>query len=134
MVTATRTTANRLVPGRVYFVEVDGSAYELDEEQVRLFRDVIAHASSDCRMMTTAEMARLLRVSPKTVGCILDSGVIPFKRDSRTGQRTVMADDVLRFKRESERRRRSALENMRDAAEEIGMYDTPDEYIPFRTR
>lgn len=133
MVAATRTTVDRLVPGRAYFVEADGSAYELDEEQVRLFRGILSHASC-LRMMTTAEMARLLRVSPKTVDRILDSGAIPFKRDSRTGRRMVMADDVLRFKRESERRRRRALEDMGDAAEEIGMYDTPDVCIPVRTR
>ncbi|PLS27285.1 hypothetical protein Uis4E_1681 [Bifidobacterium parmae] len=58
----------------------------------------------------------------------------PFKKDSRTGCRMVMADDVLKFRRESERQRRKALEDMRDAAEEIGMYDTPDECIPVRTR
>lgn len=85
-------------------------------------------------MMTTGEAARLLNVSPKTVARILDSGVIPFERAGRTGHRMVAADDVLRFKRESERRRRIALGEMRDAAEEIGMYDTPDSRIPIRTR
>lgn len=85
-------------------------------------------------MMTTGEAARLLNVSPKTVARILDSGAIPSERAGRTRHRMVTADDVLRFKRESERRRRIALEEMRDAAEEIGMYDTPDSRIPIRTR
>ncbi|KFI97503.1 helix-turn-helix domain-containing protein [Bifidobacterium stellenboschense] len=85
-------------------------------------------------MMTVDEVACLLRISQRTVGRILDSGAIPFEMVGRTGRRMVAADDVLRFKRESERRRRIALEGMREAAEEIGMYDTPDSRIPTRTR
>lgn len=134
MAITVQTTADRIVRGRSYLVQADGSAYELDAEQARLFRDIISHFSTDRQMMTTGEAARLLGVSPKTVARILDSGAIPFERTGRTGHRMVAADDVLKFKRESERQRRSALEEMRDAAEEIGMYDTPSSRIPTQTR
>lgn len=134
MTTATQTTMDRMILGRSYLVQEDGSAYELDAEQARLFRDIISHFSSDRQMMTTGEAARLLGVSPKTVARILDSGAMPFERNGLTGHRMVAADDVIRFKRENERQRRDALREMRDAAEEIGMYDATPSTIPTRTR
>ena len=132
--TVIQTTADRMIRGRSYLVQEDGSAYELDAEQARLFRDIISHFSSDRQMMTTGEAARLLGVSAKTVARILDSGAMPFDRNGVTGHRMVAADDVLRFKHENERRRRDALEEMRDIAEEIGMYDIPASRIPTQTR
>jgi excisionase family DNA binding protein len=72
------------------------------------------------RMLTTRQAAELLNVSRPFLIGLLESGQIPFELVGT--HRRVAIDDLLRVRAERSRRRREALRDLSEEADELGIY------------
>jgi len=77
--------------------------------------------SSAAQEMTTQESANFLGVSRQFLVRLLDQGKIPFHRTGT--HRRVYFQDLISFRKERDRRRHEAVEQMARDAVEDGMYD-----------
>ena len=80
--------------------------------------------------LTTQEAAELLGVSRPTLVKLLDSGEISFEQSGR--HRRLLLTDVLAYRERRSTRRRVALDQMADIADESGMGELTA--TPIRTR
>ena len=80
--------------------------------------------------LTTQEAAELLGVSRPTLVKLLDSGEISFEQPGR--HRRLLLTDVLAYRERRSTRRRVALDQMADIADESGMGELTA--TPIRTR
>lgn len=70
--------------------------------------------------LSTQEAAEILQVSrPYLIENLLETGEIPFHRVGN--RRRIKLSDVMRYKRRREERRKAALRELSDEAQELGM-------------
>ena len=122
MATVTATPVAQMGPGAAYVALGDGSALPLDARMLEVVLEALGLAEG-AEMIGTGEMARILGVSPKTAGRILDSGELPSVRYGARGRRMARRQDVLEYRTRCAERGARALEDMREAASVSGLDD-----------
>ncbi len=78
--------------------------------------------------LTTQEAAGLLGVSRPTLVKLLDGGEIAYEQPGR--HRRVLLTDVLAYRQRRSTRRRAALDEMVEVADEAGMYELTATPLP----
>lgn len=118
--------------GTAYITAGDGTAYVLDDTTLEQLMHALVEGKTqsgsesgadDNELLTTGDAAQILGVSPKTVSRILDSGVIPYIRYTKRGNRWVNRADVLAYRERAHKRHRTHLENMQKIATEGNLDD-----------
>ncbi len=107
----------------------DGSTTEVPEALYEVLRQVVGFMAEGAtirlvplhRELTTQQAADLLNVSHPFLIKLLDDGAIPFTHSA--AHRRLFIGDVTEYKRQRDRTRRAALDNMTAMAEEYGEYD-----------
>ncbi|WEV52233.1 helix-turn-helix domain-containing protein [Bifidobacterium sp. ESL0704] len=85
--------------------------------------------SDASRTIGTGEAARILGVSRKTVQRMLDADAIPYRRNGEGGNRMMRQADVISYAETMQSERRTALDDLRDQAEDMGLYDNNPETV-----
>lgn len=93
----------------------------LEQFATVLARGDEARVVSVAAELTTRQAADLLNVSRQYLVRLLDGQCIPFRRVG--AHRRLRADDVLRFKAERDRDRRTGLRELTRMTQELGGYD-----------
>ncbi len=70
--------------------------------------------------LTTEQAADTLNVSVEYLACLLDEGRIPFRE--QRGHRLLGREDLLAFKRERDRDRQNALDDLAQISQDLGGY------------
>ncbi len=99
----------------------------LSPQVVEAFQAALAELDRDRDggELTTQQAARLLGVSRPTLIRLLDTGALPYRRTHGTsGHRRVARHDALVYLRADLERRRRALDELAQDAEELGFFDT----------
>ena len=112
---------------RAHFGPKDGATVELPITAVRLLLDILeqmARGNAVTLMpvhaeLTTQQAADLLNVSRMHLVRLLDEGKIAHRKIGT--HRRVRAEDVLAYRRETERARREALDELTELDEELGL-------------
>ncbi|MDF7663812.1 helix-turn-helix domain-containing protein [Bifidobacterium sp. ESL0763] len=109
-----------------YVLQGDGKTYQLDRNAFQAAMEAAKEASDTSRTIGTGEAARILGVSRKTVQRMLDANAIPYRRNGEGGNRMMRQADVISYAETMRSDRRAALDDLRDQAEDMGLYDMPD--------
>ena len=112
---------------RAHFGSKGAATVDLPVAAVRLLLDILdqmARGNAVTLMpvhaeLTTQQAAALLNVSRTHLVQLLDEEKIPHRKVGT--HRRVRAEDVLTFRRETERARRKALDELTDLDEELGL-------------
>ncbi|WEV59479.1 helix-turn-helix domain-containing protein [Bifidobacterium sp. ESL0728] len=106
-----------------YVLQGNGKTYKLDEKAFDAAMKAAMAVSDSNRTIGTGEAAQILGVSRKTVQRMLDANAIPYRRNGQGGNRMMLENDVIAYAKRMRSDRRSALDDMRDQAENMGLYD-----------
>lgn len=115
-----------------------GELFVLPAEVFDVLRDVVkAMADGQAvtiapvhQRLTTQEAAELLGVSRPTLVKLLDSGAIAYEQPGR--HRRLLLTDVLAYRHRRSMRRRAALDEMVEVADDAGMYELTATPLPSR--
>lgn len=113
-------------PDAPYVLQGDGKTYRLDRNAFQAAMEAARQASDTSQTIGTGEAARILGVSRKTVQRMLDANDIPYRRNGQGGNRMMRRADVISYAETMRSDRGAALDDLRDQAEDMGLYDMPD--------
>lgn len=57
---------------------------------------------------------------------MLDANAIPYRRNGEGGNRMMRQADVISYAKTMRSNRKAVLDDLRDQAEDMGLYDMPD--------
>ena len=120
-------------PDTPYVLQGDGKTYRLDRSAFEAALQAAEAASDNQSLITTGEAAEILQMSARTVARILDAGRLPFFRNGQSGRRMVAREDVLAY-RDAQMHRKAHLQETRDLADNLGLYDIDPASLPLKTR
>jgi excisionase family DNA binding protein len=116
----------------------DGKEIELPDEIYGVLREVVAALlegkaitiAPHTTQLSTQQAADIVGVSRPTLVKLLEQGEIPFVKPGR--HRRVQLADLVAYKDRSRTRRRLALRELTQAAEQEGLYETGTGFIETR--
>ena len=114
-------------PVPVRFGMADAESVEIPVQAVRLLREMLDQMARGNSValtpvhaeLTTRQAADLLQVSRTFLVRLLDKGQIPCRKVG--AHRRVRTDDILAYRRDTESRRRDALDTMTAQDQKLGM-------------
>lgn len=109
-------------------VAADGEEIALPAAVVRILTTVVEHLRrGDAvavvpvhRELTSQEAADLLNMSRPYLVRMLDRGDIPYRRLNK--HRRIKLDDLMAYKRQRDEHRRTALDELTELSQELGLY------------
>jgi excisionase family DNA binding protein len=106
-----------------YLLQGNGKTYVLDEKAFNAAMEAAMAVSGKSRLIGTGKAADILGVSRKTVQRMLDANAIPYQRNGKSGNRMMREVDVVNYGKSMRSQRKKSLQNLRDLAEDMKLYD-----------
>lgn len=106
-----------------YLLQGNGKTYVLDEKAFNAAMEAAMTVSGKSRLIGTGKAADILGVSRKTVQRMLDANAIPYQRNGKSGNRMMREVDVVNYGKSMRSQRKKSLQNLRDLAEDMKLYD-----------
>lgn len=110
-----------------------GTRVEMPDELYEVLRDVLdalVHGMAITvapthTTLSTSQAAKLLGVSRPTLVSLLEQGAVSYEQPAR--HRKVKLGDLLAYRERTRRSRAAGLDQMVGEAEEVGLYDLPED-------
>lgn len=114
-------------------VTIDGAPFTLPREVAQAFDRAVEYLANGepvlvipaSAELTTGEAADILGVSRQYLVRLLDVGRIPHRREG--AHRRLLLRDVIRYREQSRREQRAALDEMIQFSQDVGAYDWTEE-------